>query len=257
MQEFLRIALIQAPLVWNSPKKNRRYFEQRISESSEVDLFILPEMFTTGFTMTPELVEENMFEETSAWLQKVATENTCAITGSLICKEGTSYYNRLLFVDDHQNSYTYDKRHLFTLAGEQNQYTAGTEKLIVPYKGWKICPLICYDLRFPAFARNQEDYDVLLFVANWPEVRIHAWNVLLQARAIENMSYVAGVNRIGTDNNNHYYSGHSQVLDELGNYIVKPTSNESVIIANLSKSQLEKSRGKFGFLRDRDDFKVT
>jgi predicted amidohydrolase len=151
---------------------------------------------------------------------------------------------------------TYDKKHLFTLAGEEKIYTSGTEKVIIDYKEFKICPLICYDLRFPVFARNTEEYDVLIFVANWPKPRINAWDALLKARAIENMCYTIGVNRIGTDQNQHDYLGHSQAIDFLGNYLIEPQETEGVFIANLDKNALLESRQKFGFLNDRDVFKM-
>lgn len=257
MENDLRIALIQSPLVWHNSMANRDYFERKIRENAGSDLFILPEMFTSGFTMDPEDVAEEMNGDTVIWLKNLAKDSCCAITGSIVVKEDNKYYNRLLFVDEFGTVNTYDKRHLFTLAGEQKSYTAGTAKLIVEYKGWRICPLICYDLRFPAFLRNQENYDLLIFVANWPEVRIQAWDILLKARAVENMAYVAGVNRIGTDNNGHRYSGSSQIINEFGNYITAPTSDEEVITATLSKSNLKKSREKFGFLNDMDHFTVV
>lgn len=257
MKEKLTIGLIQAPLVWHSPEANRSYFEQKISVTAGVDLFILPEMFSTGFTMNPQHIAEEMFGETTMWMQKMSAENNCAITGSIVVRENNQLFNRLIFVDEEARIFTYDKRHLFTLAGEHLAYSAGSQKLIVAYKGWKICPLICYDLRFPGFSRNHEDYDLLIYVANWPEIRIGAWDVLLQARAVENMSYVAGVNRIGLDNNAMRYNGHSQVIDEMGKFVVAPTEDESVIVADLNKITLFKSREKFKFLHDKDDFTVV
>ncbi len=257
MSDVLKIALIQGPIVWHNADANRAYFEHKIKSVSEVNLFILPEMFTTGFTMNPYEVAEETQGETVNWMLKLAVECNCAITGSIVVKENARFYNRLIFVDENGRLHQYDKRHLFTLAGEQHSYSAGNDKLIIEYQGWKICPLVCYDLRFPVFARNKENYDLLIYVANWPKTRIKAWDILLPARAAENMSYVAGVNRIGTDNNQHQYSGHSQVVDEVGNYIIEPNEDESLQIAVLSKSKLIDSRKKFGFLNDMDEFTVV
>ncbi len=219
----MKIALIQSPLVWENPTANRNHFEEKINAIAEkVDLIVLPEMFTTGFTMNPAAVAETMEGETIQWLQLVAKVKNSAITGSLIIKEKNNYYNRLVFVFPSGEIQFYDKRHLFTLAGEDKVYTSGNQKLIVDYLGWKICPLICYDLRFPVFARNIEDYDVLIYVANWPKPRINAWDILLKARSVENMCYTIGVNRTGLDDNNLEYVGHSQTADFLGNYILEP-----------------------------------
>lgn len=222
----------------------------------EVDLIVLPEMFSSGFTMNPKAVAETMNGETIAWLQHLAKAKDCAITGSLVIEENGKYYNRLVFVYPNGELKTYDKRHLFTLAGEDKVYTAGKEKLIIEYKGFRICPLICYDLRFPVFARNVEDYDVLIYVANWPKPRINAWDILLKARAVENMSYAIGVNRIGMDENELEYVGHSQTVDFLGNYLLEPQETDSVFIVELDKEKLLETRSKLAFLKDKDSFKL-
>ena len=253
----MKIALLQAPLIWENPIANRKYFEEKIISITEnVDLIVLPEMFTSGFTMNPKAVAEPMQGETVLWLQVVAKAKNIAITGSLVIQENGNFYNRLVFVFPSGEIKTFDKKHLFTLAGEDKIYTSGTEKLIIEYKGFKICPLICYDLRFPVFSRNTEDYDVLIYVANWPKPRINAWDALLKARAIENMCYTIGVNRIGEDPNQHHYPGHSQAIDFLGNYLIEPQETEGVFIVNLDKNALLESRQKFGFLNDRDAFKM-
>jgi len=253
----MKIALIQSSLIWENPKSNRNYFEEKINGISEsIDLIILPEMFSTGFTMNPEKVFETMDGETIFWLQSLAKSKETAITGSLVIKENNNFYNRLIFIFPSGEIQFYDKKHLFTLAGEEKVYTAGKQKLIIEYKDFKICPLICYDLRFPVFSRNVEDYDVLLYVANWPKQRINAWDTLLKARAIENMSYAIGVNRIGTDNNNLEYNGHSQVIDYSGNYVIEPQENGGIYITTLHKNNLLEFREKFGFLNDRDTFTV-
>ena len=251
----MKVALIQAPLVWENPKQNRNYFEDKINSIREtIDLIVLPEMFTSGFTMNPKAVAESMQGETVLWLQALAKAKNSAITGSLVIEENGNFYNRLVFVFPSGAIKTYDKKHLFTLAGEDKAYTSGTQKMLIEYQGFKICPLICYDLRFPVFARNTEEYDVLIYVANWPKPRINAWDALLKARAIENMCYTIGVNRIGEDPNKHDYPGHSQVIDELGNYLIEPQEIEGVFITTLNKNTLEANRQKFGFLNDRDTF---
>jgi predicted amidohydrolase len=253
----MKIALIQAPLLWENPIQNRNYFEDKINFITEnVDLIVLPEMFTSGFSMNPNSVAEAMQGETVSWLQDLAKAKKSAITGSLVIEENGNFYNRLVFVFPSGEIKTYDKKHLFTLAGEDKAYTSGTEKMLIEYQGFKIYPLICYDLRFPVFARNTEDYDVLIYVANWPKPRINAWDALLKARAIENMCYTIGVNRIGEDPNQHHYPGHSQVIDFLGNYLIEPQEIEGIFITTLNKNRLVATRQKFGFLNDRDTFTI-
>ena len=253
----MKIALIQSSLSWENPQANRNHFEEKINAITEnVDLIVLPEMFSTGFTMNPTAVFETMQDETILLLQSLAKSKKVAITGSLVIKENDNFYNRLVFVFPSGEIQFYDKHHLFTLAGEDKVYTAGNEKLIIDYKGWKICPLICYDLRFPVFARNVEDYDVLIYVSNWPKIRIQAWDILLKARSVENMCYTIGVNRVGLDNNNLEYNGHSQVVDFIGNYMLEPQETEDVFIVELNKEILLETRKKFGFLNDKDSFEL-
>ena len=253
----MKVAIIQSELIWENPKANRNQFEEKINSITEtVDLIILPEMFSTGFTMRPEHVAETMQGKTVVWLQSLAKEKNVAITGSLVIVEDEKYYNRLVFVFPSGEIQYYDKRHLFSLAGEDKIYTKGKDKLIIEYKGFKICPLICYDLRFPVFSRNVEGYDFLLYVANWPKPRINAWNALLKARAIENMCYVVGANRIGEDQNNHVYNGNSQVIDYLGETLAEANEMEGIFITNLDKESLETSRNRLGFLNDKDNFMV-
>jgi len=253
----MKVALIQSSLSWENPKANRNHFEEKINTFTEqVDLIVLPEMFSTGFTMNPEAVFETMQGETILWIQSLAKAKNSAITGSLVIKENDNFYNRLLFVFPSGEIQFYDKRHLFTLAGEEKVYTSGKEKLIVEYLGWKICPLVCYDLRFPVFARNVEDYDVLIYVANWPKSRILAWDILLKARSVENMCYTIGVNRTGFDDNNFEYNGHSQTVDYMGYYVLEPQETEGVFIVELNKEKLNEARNKLGFLNDRDSFEL-
>ena len=253
----MKIALLQSSLIWENSIADRNHFEEKINALAEkVDLIVLPEMFSTGFTMNPEAVFETMEGETIQWMQSLTKAKNSAITGSLVVKENENFHNRLLFVFPSGEMQIYDKRHLFTLAGEDKVYTSGNQKLIVEYLGWKICPLICYDLRFPVFARNVENYDVLIYVANWPKSRIQAWDILLKARSVENLCYTVGVNRVGLDNNNLEYDGHSQMVDFLGNYALKPQENEGVFIVELNKQKLVETRNKLGFLNDRDSFEL-
>lgn len=253
----MTISLIQAPLSWENPLDNRIYFEEKINDlGHRSDLVILSEMFTSGFTMNPKSVAETMNGATIQWLHNLASKNNLAITGSLVIEENGNYYNRMVFVFPNGTIEYYDKRHLFTLAGEHQTYQSGTSKTIVTYKEWNICLQICYDLRFPVFARNVESYDLLIYVANWPKVRTNAWDILLKARAVENLCYVVGVNRIGADDNNHQYIGHSQVVDELGNYLVEPSEIEGVFTTILNKNKMLETRSKLNFLNDRDDFQL-
>jgi len=253
----MKIALIQSDLYWEDVSKNRKSFESKINQiNSSVNLVVLPEMFSTGFTMNAPEVAETMEGETVLWLQSLAKQKNFAITGSLIILENEKYYNRMLFVFPSGKIEYYDKRHLFSLAGEDQFYTSGKEKVIVEYLDWKICLQVCYDLRFPVFARNVENYDLLLYVANWPKVRTNAWDALLKARAIENLSYVAGVNRVGLDVNDYEHVGHSQVIDFLGNFILEPQETESVFIVELDKKAMIETRKKLDFLNDKDIFEI-
>ncbi|WKL46381.1 nitrilase family protein [Flavobacterium pectinovorum] len=253
----MKIALIQSDLYWEDVSKNRNNFESKINQiDSEVNLIVLPEMFSTGFTMNALAVAETMQGETVLWMQTMAKQKNCAITGSLVITENEQFYNRMFFVFPSGEIQYYNKRHLFTLAGEDKTYTAGTEKIIVDYLGWKICLQVCYDLRFPVFARNVENYDLLIYVANWPKVRTNAWDILLKARAVENLSYVVGVNRIGLDANNYEHIGHSQAVDFLGNYILEPQETEGVFVVELDKNSMLETRKKLDFLSDKDTFEI-
>ncbi|MHC9088955.1 amidohydrolase [Tenacibaculum sp. IMCC1] len=252
----LKVALIQSDLVWENPIANRKQFEEKINNLTEgIDLIILPEMFTTGFTMNASAVAETMEGETVQWLQNLAQKKNVAITGSIVINENSTFYNRLLFVYPSREIDSYDKKHTFTLAGEHKVFSAGTERVIVEYKGWKICPLICYDLRFPIWARNTENYDLLLYVASWPKPRIEAWDALLKARAIENMTYTIGVNRVGVDANNYEYTGNTVCYNTLGNCLVKNNQGiEEILFVELDKEAQTKTRERFRFLDDRDRF---
>ena len=256
--QHLKIALVQTDIVWQDANQNRKRYSEKINAiDSEVDVFILPEMFSTGFSMHPVGISETMQGETLIWMKKVAFEKNAAICGSLIISEENKYYNRFLFVHPSGEVEFYDKRHLFSLAGEEKVYSKGNKKLLITYKGWKICPLVCYDLRFPVWARNVDYYDVLVYVANWPKARVVAWDTLLKARAIENLCYVVGVNRVGVDAGNYEYSGHSAVYDCLGEKLTHSIPNhEGIEIVELQKEQVSKIRNKLKFLNDKDSFEV-
>lgn len=255
---FMKVAIIQSDLIWENPSANRNHFEEKINTITEkVDLIVLPEMFTTGFTMNPSSVAETMEGVTVQWMQKLAVGKNAAITGSLVIEEKNQYYNRMIFVFPDGNIKTYDKRHLFSLAKEETVFTSGDEKVIVVFRGWKICLQICYDLRFPVFARNVENYDLLIYVASWPKARINAWDILLKARAVENLCYTIGVNRIGTDGSQLEYVGHSQIVDCLGNNCIEPFENEAIKLITLSQETMLETRNKLNFLSDQDKFVIT
>ncbi|MBC71653.1 nitrilase family protein [Flagellimonas marinaquae] len=256
MSTTLNIALIQTDLYWEDPVSNRKMLEEKIASiSGDVDLIVLPEMFTTGFTMKPEKILLSESKGTLDWMKKTAQQQKKALVGSIIFQENGKFYNRLFFTAPDGTVETYDKKHTFTLAGEDEVYEAGNEKLIFEYEGFKICPMICYDLRFPVWSRNVEDYDVLIYVANWPSKRINAWDTLLKARAIENMSYCIGVNRTGTDGLDYEYPGHSAVYDVLGEPLAFSRDQE-VLYATLNKERVTSTRKQLRFLEDRDNFSL-
>jgi len=253
-QPTLKIALVQTTLIWEDPDQNRKLFSEKFDQlTQDVDLIVLPEMFSTGFTMNPQNIPISEGQKTIDWMLQEATKLNAAIVGSILFHEEGRYTNRLFFVQPNGTFAHYDKRHTFTLAGEDKVYQAGNKKLIVEYKGFRICPLICYDLRFPVWARNVENYDVLIYVANWPTPRVAAWDTLLKARAIENMAYCIGVNRCGTDDSGYAYSGHSAIFDCLGTPLAF-SNEETVLYATLRKDHIEQTRNKLKFLEDRDNF---
>lgn len=255
----LKIALVQADLVWEDAARNRAKFEQLLSQvSPEADIIVLPEMFTTGFSMNPQPLAETMDGQTVQWMQEQARKKRAVVTGSVIIEEGgTRYYNRLIWATPDGELKHYDKRHLFTLAGEQHSYTAGEAQLLINYKGWKIMPLICYDLRFPVWSRNQFQYDLLLYVANFPDKRGFAWRHLLQARAIENQTYTIGLNRVGTDGNGIYYAGDSMLVNYDGRIHTHLAPREMVQEVVIRKEPQDTFRQKLAFLPDQDRFTIS
>jgi omega-amidase len=259
----LKVTLIQSTLHWEDKASNLSMLENKIAGFKErTHLVILPEMFSTGFSMNPEQLAENMEGHTIAWMKKTANDNKVILTGSMIAEEGGNYYNRLVWMLPNGNYGIYDKRHLFAFAEEDSHYTSGTKRLVASVNGWKVNLLVCYDLRFPVWARQQFDengsfeYDVLVYVANWPERRNTAWKSLLQARAIENQCYVIGVNRVGKDENDIYYSGDSMVIDPLGEILYQKAHEEDVATVILDRDHLEAVRKKFPFWRDADNFDI-
>ncbi len=251
------IALIQTSLVWEEAEQNRNILAKQIDGVSDtIDLIVLPEMFTSGFTMTPKNIAPEEGKNTLVWMQEIANQKKLAITGSVPFFEGGNYYNRLFFVYPDGTYVYYDKRHTFTLAGEDKIYTAGRKQVIATYKSFSFCLQICYDLRFPVWARNVADYDALLYVANWPKPRITAWDTLLKARAIENMAYCIGVNRVGADMNGHQYIGHSAVYNALGEPLVF-SEEATILYASLEKEHLKNTRERLKFLDDKDAFTLV
>ncbi len=254
----MNISIIQSDLYWESPAKNRELFDEKISSiDSDIDLIVLPEMFSTGFSMSPENLAEKWQGPTVKWMQRVATSKKVALAGSLIVEESGKYYNRLVFVHPDGSIDHYDKRHLFRMSGEHNSYELGTNRTIVNYKDFRILLLVCYDLRFPAWSRNRNDYDMILIVANFPEARRYAWNALLPARAIENQCFVAACNRVGQDGNGINFTGDSQIIDPQGKILANAKSNENQIIsASLPLQDLLNFRNSFPAYLDADDFTI-
>lgn len=252
----LNITLIQSDIVWEDKQANLQHYEQLISEVRDKrEIVVLPEMFSTGFSMAPERLAEPMNGTSVQWMKDVAAKYRCILTGSLIIEEDGKYYNRLLWVQPNGQLGYYDKRHLFGYGEEDQHYTSGNKRLIAQVNGWRVCLLVCYDLRFPVWARNQGDeYDVLIYVANWPERRSLAWKTLLHARAIENMCYVVGVNRIGTDGKDIHYVGDSSVFGPLGETIWRKSNEAAVHTVTLEKHSLLNAREHFPFLKDADKF---
>jgi predicted amidohydrolase len=275
----LTITGIQSNLHWEDKKANLQMLEEKIfSVSQSTEIVVLPEMFSTGFSMQPKKLAETMEGETIQWMKQVAAKKKIILTGSLIIKDsspplheemgsgGEAYYNRLVWVLPNGQVGHYDKRHLFAYADEDQHYTPGEKRLIASVKGWKINLLVCYDLRFPVWSRQASpqrrgeqstpEYDILIYVANWPERRVHAWTTLLRARAIENQCYVIGVNRTGDDGNKIHYTGESMAIDPMGEILYHKKDEDDVFTVTLDRSHLEKVREKFPFWKDADSFKI-
>jgi predicted amidohydrolase len=254
----LRVTIVQSDLHWHDAAANRAAFASVIDGLEQAtDLIVLPEMFTTGFTMDAEGHAENMNDATMGWFTEQAQRAGAALCGSLIVEAEGRYFNRFVFMRPNGDFDLYDKRHLFRLADEHRHYSAGDRRIVIDYLGFRICPQICYDLRFPVWSRNRGDYDMLIYVANWPSRRHHAWRTLLRARAIENQAYVAGVNRTGTDGNDLPYLGGSAIIDYLGEDIADLGDRVTTATATLELDALQRFREKFPFHRDADDFTIA
>ncbi len=251
--EILKVTLIQSDIVWEQPAANLENYNQLLEGVGQTDLIVFPEMFTTGFSMQPAVLKETMEGITVQWMKQVALQKKAAVTGTLIIEEKGNYYNRCLWVSPGGNVKHYDKRHLFTMGSEHQHYTPGRQRIIVEHMGWRFCPLICYDLRFPVWSRNTNDYDVLLYMTNWPAARHHVWKNLLVARAIENQAYCIGVNRIGTDGAGKNYRGDSVVVDPKG-FATFLGAQARVETFKISYSELQRFRKVFPVLNDRDEF---
>lgn len=253
----LNVAIVQADLHWHDPAANLQMFADSIHALQKpADLIVLPEMFSTGFTMDAERQAESMDGPSMTWLRDAASQHGIAICGSLIIRDGARYFNRFVVMRPNGEFECYDKRHLFRLADEHQHYSAGSEKIVFELEGWRICPMICYDLRFPVWSRNVEGYDLLLYVANWPSRRHLAWQTLIRARAIENQCYVAAVNRCGTDGNDLPYLGGSAVLDYLGQDMLDLGEEPGQGTVAIEKPGLVKFRDRFPFHRDADRFVI-
>jgi predicted amidohydrolase len=251
----LDVTIVQADLHWHDPEANLRAFTRVLDElDSRSDLVILPEMFTTGFTMEAEANAERMDGRSVHWMAETAKRTGAVVCGSLIIKDGPQYFNRMILMRPDGNFDYYDKRHLFRLAGEHQHYSPGSELVTFRLKEFRIRPLVCYDLRFPAWSRNRNDYDLLVYAANWPAPRHAAWETLLRARAIENLAYVAGVNRVGTDGNGIAYRGGSAIIDYAGAYLTPVTETAGAWTASLDLRKLNEFREKFPFHLDADRF---
>ena len=254
----LKITTFQAYLFWENIEKNLQNLGLRLSSIREkTDLIVLPEMFSTGFSMNPEQLAEEMDGKTMKWMHQQAKKFDCVLTGSIIIKEDKKYFNRLIWMRPDGTYEYYDKRHLFGLGEEDKHYSSGNKKLFVELHGWKICPMICYDLRFPVWLRNvDEEYDMLLIVANWPERRSLHWRTLIPARAIENQAFVVAVNRVGHDGNEIYHSGDSMCIDPNGKVIYYKPNDEDLYTFSINKEDLTAARESFPFLKDADKFKL-
>lgn len=254
----LKVTILQVYLFWENIDKNLQNISLKLSAIREkTDIIILPEMFTTGFTMNAATLAEEMGGKTMKWMQEKANRYDAVIVGTLIIKESGNYYNRLIWMNPDGTFQQYDKKHLFGMAKEDDVYTAGNKRLIVDLKGWKIMPVICYDLRFPVWLRNHSEmYDLILVLANWPEKRAKHWNTLIPARAIENQSYIIALNRVGHDGNEIYYCGDTTCLTPDGKVVYYKRDEEDLYTFTIYKDEVEKTRNEMPFLKDADDFNL-
>jgi len=257
MQKKIQISLLQLDLLSKDVENNLNRISSFINKTSSPNIIFLPEMFNTSFCPSDVKLAESMHGNTVSWMKKQAANTKSAIAGTIMIREGNNIYNRFIFSDEFGNITYYDKRHLFSFGKEDKYLKSGDSLPIINYRGWKICPQICYDLRFPVFSRNIQGYDLLIYLANWPKERINVWDVLLKARSIENQCYTIGVNRIGKDISNNTYPGHSKIIDLYGIELASAVNNsEEIIELELSLEHLHKKRSTMNFLKDRDRFKL-
>ena len=254
----MRISLIQPDTVWENKAQNLRKIDNLISPLyNKTDIVVLPEMFNTGFSMDPERLGELPENETFSWMTDRAEEGNFALCGSFIVSENNRYFNRFVFVSPEKEVWHYDKRHLFMMAGEHKYFSPGKKRVVFRFRDVRICPLICYDLRFPVWSTNRNDTDLIIYSANWPVSRKSAWISLIKARAIENQCFVAGVNRVGTDGKGMLYCGESMLINYLGEIIVNADAHqETSVTGEISMNDLSEFRTKFPFLNDADDFTI-
>lgn len=252
----LTLGLVQYDIAWENPQENIKRIEHLLGKKAPFDLLVLPEMWSTGFTMQPEKVAEKENGPAFQWMREQAQKYNVCICGSISFSDHQKFYNRWYCVFPDGHTHHYDKKHLFTYGKENEHYTPGNKTMVFELNGWRIMPIICYDLRFPAWCRNKEDYDLLLVAANWPSPRIHHWDALIKARAIENQSYVAAVNRIGQDPTGLEYIGHSQVIDMNGQELAYSSEDEGIETVTLHKESLSKYRLQYPFLRDMDHYSL-
>lgn len=250
----LDVTLVQTELAWEDPAGNLEHFEDRIASLDSTDLIVLPEMFSTGFSMNSAVLAETMQGDTVDWMKTMAARTGACICGSAIIREGDDRYNRFLFVDPQGTVRSYDKRHLFRMSTENQNYTAGSRRPTIEQGGFRIFPQVCYDLRFPVYSRNDLDFDLIIYVANWPAARREHWKALLKARAIENLCYVVGVNRLGVDGNGIEYAGDSVAVDFCGVEMIALEGKDRAVRVGLDKGRLDAYREQFPAWKDRDAF---
>jgi len=257
VKEHLSIALVQFDIAWEQIDRNLEKLELMVASlEHDIDLIVFPETFNSGFATASLMMAETADGKTIRWMKELAVIKNCAVCGSLFIKEENKYFNRFCWVESNGNSYFYDKRHLFSMGGEDKLFTRGNKSLVIEYKGWKIFPQVCYDLRFPVWSRNINSYDLMINVANWPDARRKVWKTLLKARAIENQSYVVAVNRIGIDGNHIGYSGSSMVINPKGMIVFKANRSELIETVQLDYQFLYDFRKKFDTLKDGDKFTI-
>ncbi len=255
MKKNLNFSLIQSNIFWEDVDKNLLNFEKLISKIPETDIILLPEMFNTAFCPKSNHLAETMEGKTISWMRGISKQKNCSIAGTLMVIENNKVFNRLVWISARSEIHIYDKHHLFSLIKEERYISKGEGRLIIELEGWKICPLICYDLRFPVFSRNNVDYDLLIYLANWPIKRIDAWDTLLKARSIENQCYTVGVNRVGEDENGISFCGYSKVFDPFGKELFSARENKTEVLqVSLSLDDLKLKRRQMNFLQDRDRF---